>query len=357
MKTGMRTRLISRVLTPALLITATATAQDLKTVTDIPVNPLSVSGLRDLAQTVSAEFKPEYERQALEGIQQRVVSFDVDGLRQYALILEPPGTAPNEGWPVLLMNHGHHPNPPQYGRVASGETDRPGDYYRALPMAFARFGFLVVVPDFRGHNDSEGAKFAHGPLESNWYSRDAIAAFRAIDSIPEAHKHNRFMWGHSMGGAVTLRAMLALQNEIKGASIWASTTTDAWKNSVYHSLHQEGLSDSLLTEKPPLNLLNSDINALPFDFKPEQGDTARFLRELETPLSIHHSVLDLKSTPYNWSVELAGKLYALQKPYYFYSYAGDKHLFEGENLNEAIMRDVAFFNSLSSSPTTEPGDN
>ena len=347
MTVGIHTRLTSFAIASTLLMTANIKAQQLETIADIPVNPLSISGLREFAQQVSAEFTTEYERQTLEGIQRRVVSFDVDGLRQYALTLEPPGKAPTQGWPVLLMNHGHHPNPSQYGRIASGETDRPGDYYRALPTAFARFGFLVVVPDFRGHNDSEGAKFAHGPLESNWYSRDTIAAFRAIDSIAGAHQHNRFMWGHSMGGAVTLRALLALQNEVKGASIWASTTTDAWKNSVYHSLHREGLSDSLSTEKPPLDLLTSDVNALPFDFKPEQGDTARFLRELETPLSIHHSVLDLKSTPYNWSVELAGKLYALQKPYYFYSYAGDKHLFEGENLNEAILRDVTFFNSLS----------
>jgi len=62
-------------------------------------------------------------------------------------------------------------------------TDRPGDYYRALPITFARKGFLVVVPDFRGHNDSQGLEYAHGLLESNWYSRDSIAAFRALDSL------------------------------------------------------------------------------------------------------------------------------------------------------------------------------
>jgi hypothetical protein len=92
--------------------------------------------------------------------------------------------------------------------------------------------------------------------------------------------------------------------------------------------------------------LMTEINALPFNFKPKQGDASQFIDELETPLSIHHSVLDLKSTPYYWSVELAGKLYASSKPYHFYSYAGDKHLFDGENLTQAIQRDVSFFKGL-----------
>jgi hypothetical protein len=43
---------------------------------------------------------------------------------------------------------------------------------------------------------------------------------------------------------------------------------------------------------------------------------------------------------------LAGKLYTSDKPYYFYSYAGDKHLFEGKNLRMAIERDVLFFKNL-----------
>ncbi len=205
---------------------------------------------------------------------------------------------------------------------------------------------MVVVPDFRGHNDSEGSEFASGPLESNWYVRDSIVAFRAIDSLPRASRVNRFMWGHSMGGAVTLRALLALKNRVKGASIWSSTTTDNRKSAVYYSLMNAGLSDSLSTEKPALNRLMSDLNALPFNFKPIQGDAGQFIDELETPLSIHHSVLDLKSTPYYWSVELAGKLYTSSKPYHFYSYAGDKHLFDGDNLTQAIQRDVSFFKSL-----------
>ena len=332
--------------TISLLMAASSSAQEPETIDSVPVNPLSVSGLRELANATAVEFKPELERQAIKGIRRQVVSFYSDELRQFALVLEPAGTAPDEGWPVLLMNHGHHPNPPQYGRVASGETERPGDYYRGLPMTFAEQGFMVVVPDFRGHNESAGLKFAKGPLESNLYTRDSIVAFRAIDSLPRASGKHRFIWGHSMGGAVTLRAMLALKNRVKGASIWASTTTDSWNAGIYYSLNRAGLNDSLSDEKPALSTLMSDIKALPFEFKPQQGDATRFTGEFETPLNIHHSIHDLKSTPYHWSVELAGKLYTSNKAYHFYSYPGDKHLFEGENLQRAVNRDVLFFRSL-----------
>ncbi len=335
-----------KLLTLLLFFTASLMAHEPLTVNSIPVNPLSVSGLRQLADAEPVEFTPEYNREPLGGIQQQVLSFSVDGLRQFALVLQPEGPVPENGWPTLLINHGHHPNPPQYGRIASGETDRPGDYYRALPLAFARHGFLVVVPDFRGHNDSEGAKFAQGPLESNWYSRDSIVAFRAIDSLPQASRLNRFMWGHSMGGAVTLRAILALGNRVRAASIWSSTTTDTHKGALYYSLNHPDIEDNFSAQKAALNTLQLQINALPFDYHSDQGDASRFLSQLETPLNIHHSVLDLKSTPYHWSVELTGKLFIQNQPYNFYSYKGDRHLFEGENLSVATLRDVAFFKSL-----------
>ncbi len=312
---------------------------------DAPANLLSISGLREDASTDHARLVFEFEREPLEGIKRRVVSFSADDLHQYALILEPPGKPPSEGWPVLLMNHGHHPNPPQYGRNANNETDRPGDYYRALPIAFARQGFLVVVPDFRGHNDSKGREYARGPLESNWYSRDSIAAFRALDSLPRANKVNRFMWGHSMGGAVTLRVLLALQSEVTGASIWSSSTTDSWKNAIYQSLLANDGVDSPSIKKPAIDKLLIDIDALPFPFNPHQADATRYIQELETPLSIHHSVLDA-STAYFWSVGLAAKMYQQNKPYNFYSYAGDRHLFSSEDIALAISRDTQFFNSL-----------
>ena len=76
----------------------------------------------------------------------------------WTLVLRPSGDVPSGGWPLVMYNHGFHPNPPFYGkRTNDGVDDRPGDYYRGLPQAYARAGYTVVVPDYRGHNVSEGA--------------------------------------------------------------------------------------------------------------------------------------------------------------------------------------------------------
>jgi hypothetical protein len=43
---------------------------------------------------------------------------------------------------------------------------------------------------------------------------------------------------------------------------------------------------------------------------------------------------------------LAAKRYQQNKPYNFYSYAGDKHLFSSEDIALAVSRDTQFFSSL-----------
>jgi dienelactone hydrolase len=299
---------------------------------------LSIEALRDYAAALKNEFKPEFEREPLNRVSRRVVSFTADDLKQYALVLEPTDPPPNAGWPVLLMNHGHHPNPPEYSRIADGSTDRPGDYYRSVPQAFAEHGFLVVVPDFRGHNDSEGGEYAHGLLESYWYSRDTIAAFRALDSLPRADTSRIFMWGHSMGGNVTLRALLALGDEVRGASIWSASAAGLWERAAHHASRTQGQA----ADSDRLEALRAEIDALPFGFDPERADPTAFLDQLQTPLIIQHATGD-PVVPFHWSADIANELAKFGQPVTLHSYPSANHLFEGAELKLAIERDVAFF--------------
>ena len=72
------------------------------------------------------------------------------------MVAVPQTDRPPSGFPVLIANHGTHPDPPRYGYTGDGVDSRPGDYYRPIPELFTAQGFLVVMPDYRGHNDSEG---------------------------------------------------------------------------------------------------------------------------------------------------------------------------------------------------------
>ena len=66
------------------------------------------------------------------------------------------------------------------------------------------------------------------------------------------------------------------------------------------------------------------------------------LGALTTPLIIQHSLED-RSTAWRWSEALARNLYLQGKTYEFWSYAGDKHLFDDDDMELAADRDAAFF--------------
>jgi len=306
-------------------------------------NPISIAGLKEYASTASAEFETVKVREPIGGVNRRVVRFSADNLEQFALLLTPPGEPPASGWPVLLMNHGHHPDPPQYGRIDGGIDDRPGNYYRGLPQAYAEAGFLVVVPDFRGHNDSEGFQYTDGILEASWYPRDSIAAFKALPGLPDADASRVFLWGHSMGGEVTLRMLLALGGQVKAASIWSTVAGDVWEQAVHYSFNDSGVADSSDRENKNISKLQADIAALPFAYSPEQGDPTGFIDQLEVPLIIHHAIGDIWGTPYAWSVELVTALRQNGREYEFFSYPGTDHLFREQQRSDAIERDMQFF--------------
>ncbi|MCH5376015.1 MAG: prolyl oligopeptidase family serine peptidase [Planctomycetes bacterium] len=256
----------------------------------------SISALRRYARNLRNAFRHEFDRAPLADLKREVVSFESDGLRQYALIVRPAGAPPARGWPVVVMNHGHHPNPPMSGRRADGHSDRPGDYYRGLPAAYARAGFIVIWPDYRGHNVSQGLEFTRSPDAPAWYTRDVIAAVRAVPSLPDADAENIFLWGHSVGGDVTLRALLALGAGIRAASIWSAR------------------SNEFIT-----------------------GQTAAELSD-SIPLNIQHAVNDPVYSV-TWAESFQDALEHSGKTGQLFLYDSAEHLFDGADRTVAISRD------------------
>ena len=247
------------------------------------------------------------------GLVSQVGQLSVDGLIQYALVLQPDEGMPPAGWPVIIFNHGFHPEPFMNGRRAiDGVSDRPGDYYRQIPQSLARHGFLVVVPDYRGHNDSLGAEFTLQKTSPRWYARDVLGIIYALEDVGNVDTNHLFMLGHSMGAQVTLRVAAKLGDKLEGASIWSShIPTETIAN-------VEGMK----TISSQLQLIDS-------------------------PLNIHHAKGD-QTTLFEGSTIIANQLRQLGKPYKLYSYSSNNHLFTGDNLNLAIDRDIAFFRHIMS---------
>ena len=248
----------------------------------------------------------------LQGLSAQVGTFSIDGLIQYALLLQSEKGMPDSGWPVVVFNHGFHPEPSMNGRrTIDGVNDRPGDYYRQIPQAFARQGFLVVVPDYRGHNDSLGAEFTLQASSPNWYARDVLGIINALERNDSADMEHLFMLGHSMGAEITLHAAAALKGRLKGASIW-SASVPAATNSVTQQAQIAAYSQ---------------------------------LDNIYSPMNIHHANND-PTAPFEGSAMIASQLKQLGKPPKLYPYMSTNHLFTGDNLQLAISRDIAFFRRI-----------
>ena len=248
----------------------------------------------------------------LKGLLAQVGKFSVDGLNQYTLLLQPKDGMPESGWPVIIFNHGFHPEPYKNGRrTLDGVSDRPGDYYRQIPQRFARQGFLVIAPDYRGHNDSSGAEYTLQESSPNWYARDVLGLIDKLQSTGSANMDHLFMLGHSMGAEVTLLAAAALGDKLKGVSIWSAYVPMVTNSSVQQTKLQASSQ----------------------------------LGHLYGPINIHHSKDDL-TTAFKGSVMIANRLDQLGKAGKLYSYLSANHLFTDDNLELAITRDTALFRHI-----------
>ncbi len=329
-------RILSRVFSSCALALAFS-AQCLADAHGITMDEL----IRLAAGDTQPSFRVERVNPTDSEISRTVMAFEFDGLKQYALVLRPSGEPPQGGWPVVQFNHGYHPEPAKSGFVESGQSDRPGDYYRAQVQAYAKRGFVVVAPDYRGHNVSEGTEFTRRVLADAWYSRDAIATFLAIGSLDDIDRQQIYMVGHSMGGAITLRAAIALGDRVRAASIWSTTGSQYPAHLMFRQLQaSEGVDDNT-RPKQALLAMTDELRAQGEKVQLQQVVPLPHLGELRVPLSIQHSALD--STPASASLNIAAALYLAQLPYQLKIYPGEAHLFSGADFTTAVERDVAWF--------------
>lgn len=229
-----------------------------------------------------------------------LVSYQSSGLKVHAMVAVPKTDMPDGGFPVVVANHGYVPDPTRYGITAEGVDSRPGDYYRSVPDLYTSRGFLVVMPDYRGHNNSQGLEFTTTKQSVDYYAGDVISLLNLIGQVESVNKDRIFMWSHSMGGGVSMRTLL-VTDLVKGASFWATMSLQ--------------------------NLVPS-------------------LEKLDAAVIVHHSEGDASTASAN-SRALAGALEDARHPHALHMYKGTAHFFEEEVRELAADRDVAFFNALS----------
>jgi dipeptidyl aminopeptidase/acylaminoacyl peptidase len=267
---------------------------------------------------------PNYERS--------VVSYRSDGHKIYALLTVPHGERPATGWPVVVFNHGYIP-PAQY---------RTTERYLAYTDAFARNGYIVLKSDYRGHGSSEGE--ASGGYGSPDYTVDVLNGMASVRRHPAADPNRVGMWGHSMGGQITLRSMV-VSKDIKAGVIWAGVVAS------YADRMAEWRRRNADNPNPtPSGRRSWRIDLVNQFGLPEQNPAFwasispnSYLAELSGPLQLHHGTAD-SSVPVEYSQKLANDLQAIGWPSELFIYPGDNHNLSGA-LSQALQRSVDFFNA------------
>ncbi len=260
-----------------------------------------------------------------------VVTYESDGYKIRALLGIPKGQMPGGRWPVIIFNHGYIP-PAEY---------RTNEKYVAYFDRLVLAGYAVVKSDYRGHGESEGE--AEGGYGSDAYSRDIRNLVATIRSDSRINPERVGMWGHSMGGHITLRNMVVDPN-IKAGVIWAGVV--ASYPDLLNNWRRTNNSSPLPSPSYPgrrwRSILQEQYGT------PEQNpefwnsiSATNYLDQISGPVQLHHGTADT-SVPVLFSRTLEQKMKEVDKVVELYEYPGDDHNIS-QNFGTAMNRTIEFF--------------
>lgn len=296
-------------------------------------NPLSIEAMRkktypgsslEIAETLSPA----------ANYNQYIASYQSEGLRIYGLLTIPTDEKPKDGWPVIIFNHGYIP--PQSYKT----TERYADY----TDTFARNGYIVFKPDYRGNGNSQGQP--EGAYYSPAYATDVLNALTTLKNYKDANPEKIGMWGHSMGSNIVLRDIVVNTKDIKAAVIWGGVIgsyddlMNNWQRNVSY-------------QPPPqeLALRNNNRKKLTDTYgTPNENpqfwqavDSTYHLSDITTPIQLHTGESD-EEVPAAFSQSLYEKLQKEKKVVEYYNYPGGDHNISSPNFELAMQRSLDFFN-------------
>ena len=268
-----------------------------------------------------------------------LIEYPSDGLTITGVMQIPVGDGP---FPVIVMNHGFFSR----SVYSSGDgTDRASAY-------LAEHGYITIASDYRSWGDSDiGESFFYSGLVI-----DVINLLHAIPSIEQADTDRIGMWGHSMGGGVTMK-VLTIDPRVKAAVLYSTVSADMtdvinrWGMGCFGDIAQGELivgcnsSDVIPNDLPP-NLQDA------YRFAATDVDTLKevspyfHLDHVTAPVQIHYGTEDgefLSGTPPQWSVKLTQGLRDAGKKAEMYQYEGEGHSFIGQPWFDFMTRSLMFF--------------
>jgi dipeptidyl aminopeptidase/acylaminoacyl peptidase len=263
-----------------------------------------------------------------------IASYKSDGLKIFGLLTVPQGQVPEGGWPVIVFNHGYIP-PEVYST-----TER----YEAYVNGFAQKDYVVFKPDYRGHGNSEGNP--EGAYYSPAYTTDVLNALSSVKKLEYVNRDKIGMWGHSLGGHITLRTMV-VNKDVKAGVIWAGVVADYYDMANNWRRRPGWTPSNRERQSTRPNRQNLIDQYGSFEENPDFWDSIspiNFVVDISGPVQIHHGTGDV-TVPHEFSESLRTALEKQGKTVEYYSYDGADHNLSGSAFSPAMQRSVAFFDT------------
>jgi dipeptidyl aminopeptidase/acylaminoacyl peptidase len=238
------------------------------------------------------------------------ISYPSDRLTISGYMYVPHGDGP---FPVAILNHGFYD--PEFYFTGTG-TQRAADY-------LAREGYVAIAPDYRNYGESDAGQ----SLMLVGYVEDVLNLVASLDSIDGADPSRVGLWGHSMGGGISIKAAV-ISDEIDAVALFGSVAADEEDNYYWNGITRSKVRGVFGTpeQSPGPYAWASPINYL--DFAP--------------PTSIHHGEADTE-VPIQFSEKLYTAMRGAGRTVEYFTYPGQEHTFQGEGWDLAMERVLAFF--------------
>lgn len=283
----------------------TNTESDLSSETSNNDNQSFIEGLRK-REFKGGEIKIEETLAHNNSYTSYIFSYPSDNLKIYGMMNIPEGNGP---FPVIVLNHGYY----------NTSSFNSGDGTRTMADILATKGYITVASDYRGHGQSEDEKQGsrgHRPE----FAIDVLNLIASIKNIKQADTNRIGMWGHSMGGEVSLRTAEAT-DKVKAIALWAPTSANASDNAnFYGGRHNPNTNNPELDGVSPIN----------------------YLKYISAPISLHQGLVDVEVKP-EWSKELNDALKKEGKTVEYFEYEGQDHNFRNLGWGLISERTVAFY--------------
>jgi dipeptidyl aminopeptidase/acylaminoacyl peptidase len=272
------------------------------------------------------------------GYRTQVISFQSDGFKEYALESTPNGAPPAGGWPVVILCHGY---------IAPDQYRTTGTDYASWIAAVTQAGFVVIKPDYRGHDQSQGV--AEGGHFSPVYTYDVLNLIASLKHDPLGGSINPgrlALVGHSLGAHVALRAAV-VSPDVK-ASAYVSGVVGTMEDIFFNWPRPEYVNDvpaaTVQGRRNQLIAEHGNPHTNP-DFW-EKASALNYVKDLSGPVQIDVGTADTVVPP-AFSAHLADAIQKQEKPLQYFTYEGGDHQFSRAADRQLLLaRLVSFLKGL-----------